>query len=539
MESKSVLRVRIARVGRGCLAGIVAAAGGLGFAELVTATSRTFQSPVVDVADRVVDGVPRQVKDLAIEWFGTNDKIALLVGISVILAIYAATVGVVALSSRWRWALVGISLFGFAGVYASQSTRRAAPLIAVVPSIAGALVAGGLLMLLRRADHSTHQPTLEGPGISTSLTDSGPIDSHPSIAELVPNSRRRFLAVAGATAAGAVVVAGAGRRLSTRTSASASRNSLAVPVPETPLQAVPASISAPVPGVSPFFTPNKTFYRIDTAITVPQVPVDSWRLSITGMVDRPLTLTFAELTERGLVESDITLTCVSNEVGGNLTGTARWLGVRLDRLLDEVGVSTDADQIVGRSVDGFTAGFPTAALDGRDALIAIGMNGELLPVAHGFPARLIVPGLYGYVSATKWLSEIELTRFDRFDAYWVERGWADNAPIKVQSRIDTPRGLSKVASGPVAIGGVAWAQTRGIDRVEISVDEGGWVEATLADELNDVTWRQWSYMWDATPGSHSIVVRATERNGPIQTAERSEPFPSGATGQHQIIVIVQ
>ncbi len=534
MESNLSSRVRIARVGRGCLAGVAAAAGGLGFAELVTATSRTFQSPVVDVADRVVDGVPRQVKDLAIDWFGTNDKIALLVGISVILALYAAIVGVVALSSRWRWALVGISLFGFAGAYASQSTRRAAPLIAIVPSIAGALVAGGLLIVLRREAHRTQQPSRPDAATPTSAAD-----SHPSIAALVPNSRRRFLAVAGATAAGAVVVAGTGRRLATRSSASASRQSLVLPKAKSPLAPVPPGVSAPVPGVSPFFTPNKTFYRIDTAITVPQVPVDSWRLSVTGLVERPIELTFDELIQRELVESDITLTCVSNEVGGILTGTARWLGVRLDRLLEDVGVSGEADQIVGRSVDGFTAGFPTAVLDGRDALIAIGMNGELLPVAHGFPARLIVPGLYGYVSATKWLTEIELTRFDRFDAYWVEREWADDAPIKVQSRIDTPRGLSKVASGPVAIGGVAWAQTRGIDRVEISVDDGEWVEATLADELNDVTWRQWSYTWDATPGSHSVVVRATERNGPIQTAERSEPFPSGATGQHQIIVIVQ
>ena len=220
-------------------------------------------------------------------------------------------------------------------------------------------------------------------------------------------------------------------------------------------------------------------------------------------------------------------------------GTARWLGVRLDRLLEEVGVDPDADQVVGRSVDGYTCGFPVEALDGRDALIAIGMNGEPLPVNHGFPARLIVPGLYGYVSATKWLSHIELTRFDRFDQYWVKRGWVDQAPIKVQSRIDTPRGLSTVEPGTVAIAGVAWAQTRGISAVEVRVDDGDWQPARLATELNDATWRQWSFVWNATTGRHSISVRATEKSGTIQTDERSEPFPSGATGQHKIIVLVR
>ncbi|MEZ5247997.1 MAG: molybdopterin-dependent oxidoreductase [Ilumatobacteraceae bacterium] len=239
------------------------------------------------------------------------------------------------------------------------------------------------------------------------------------------------------------------------------------------------------------------------------------------------------------MERIITPACVSNEVGGNLVGTARWLGVRLDDLLRSAGVSSDADQIVGRSVDGYTCGFPVAALDGRDALVAIGMNGELLPLEHGFPARLVVPGLYGYVSATKWLTEIELSTFARFDQYWVERGWVDDAPIKVQSRIDTPKGLATVDAGTVAIGGVAWAQTRGIGRVELQFDDGDWVEATLAPELNDVTWRQWSHDWEATSGRHTIRVRATETNGAIQTEERSEPFPSGATGRHQIVVIVR
>jgi DMSO/TMAO reductase YedYZ molybdopterin-dependent catalytic subunit len=267
--------------------------------------------------------------------------------------------------------------------------------------------------------------------------------------------------------------------------------------------------------------------------------VDDWRLEISGMVDEPLSLSFEELTGRELVEADVTMTCVSNEVGGGLAGTARWLGVPLRDLLDEAGVDPAADQIVGRSVDGYTCGFPTAALDGRTALVAVGMNGEPLPLEHGYPARLIVAGLYGYVSATKWLEQIELTRFDNFDQYWVERGWVDDAPIELASRIDTPRGLSTVEAGTVPIAGVAWAQTRGIDAVEVQIDDGDWVEADLAEELDVETWRQWSLPWEATPGPHSIRVRAIERGGPIQTADRAEPFPSGATGRHQIVVIVR
>jgi DMSO/TMAO reductase YedYZ molybdopterin-dependent catalytic subunit len=291
--------------------------------------------------------------------------------------------------------------------------------------------------------------------------------------------------------------------------------------------------------VSSFVTPNTDFYRIDTALTVPRVSIDSWDLRVTGMVGRKLRLSYADLVSRDVVEADITLTCVSNEVGGKLIGNARWLGVRLDDLLDEAEVDPAADQIVGRSVDGYTCGFPVAALDGRNALIAIGMNGEPLPLEHGYPARLIVPGLYGYVSATKWLTEIELTTFDEFDQYWVRRGWVDDAPIKVQSRIDTPKGLSKVAAGTVAIGGVAWAQTRGIEGVDVQIDDGAWTPARLAAEQSTDTWRQWSLAWDATPGRHTIRVRATEAGGAIQTDRRSEPFPSGATGQHQIVVIVE
>jgi DMSO/TMAO reductase YedYZ molybdopterin-dependent catalytic subunit len=529
---------RFRRLARGTLAGLAAAAVGLAVAEVVATTSKKFQSPVLDVADRVVDGVPQSVKRLAIRWFGTNDKIALLVGIATILAAYAAVVGVITLGrtrQRLYAGLIGISLFGAAGAYASQSTRRAAPFIAVAPSVVGAVAAGLTLVGLRRVLLGSRKATESASATTAEMRSP---TANPSIAMLTPSDRRRFLAAAGVTTLGAVVVGTTARRLGTNNTAAASRRSTVLPAARAPLAAVPADISSTAPGVTPFFTPNRDFYRIDTAITVPQVPIDGWKLTVRGMVDRPLTLTFEDLIDRELIESDITLTCVSNEVGGKLMGTARWLGIRVDDLLRDAGMQADADQIVGRSVDGYTCGFPVAALDGRDALVAIGMNGEPLPLQHGFPARLIVPGLYGYVSATKWLTELEVTRFDRFDQYWVERGWVSDAPIKVQSRIDTPKGLSKVAAGTVAVGGIAWAQTRGIDRVEVRVDDGEWAEATLAAELNDVTWRQWSYAWQAMPGRHTLTVRATERNGPIQTEERSEPFPSGATGQHSIVVIV-
>lgn len=514
----------LGRRGAGAAAGLVAAAVGLGAAELVAATSPVFQSPVLDVGDRVIDGVPNSVKTLAIDWFGTGDKRALLIGIGALLTVYAAVLGVVAVGRHWRTATAGVGMFGLLGAWASQTTRRAAPFVAVLPSLAGALLTGLALWQLR-AMFAVH--------------DDEPIVEQQSIAELVPNDRRRFIAALGIGAVVAAAAGASGRKLSTRTNASASRAKLAVPRAAAPLPAAPGDIASGVPGTVPFFTPNAAFYRIDTALTVPQVPVEGWTLRVGGMVRNPLELTFSDLTRRGLVESDITLTCVSNEVGGKLMSTARWLGVRLDELLDEAGVDPHADQVVGKSVDGYTCGFPTAALDGRDALVAIGMNGELLPVAHGFPARLIVPGLYGYVSATKWLSSIELTRFDRFEQYWVKRGWVDDAPIKVQSRIETPRSLSTVAHGTVAVAGSAWAQTRGIERVELSIDGGPWMETKLAAELNASTWRQWSHEWEAQPGRHTISVRATEKNGPIQTADRSEPFPSGATGQHQIVVIVE
>ena len=346
------------------------------------------------------------------------------------------------------------------------------------------------------------------------------------------------LALAG-TGAGAV-----GRALKSRFGAAESRANLTLPAAAEPLAPIPDGVNAGVDGISPFTTPNADFYRIDTALTVPQLPAEDYELRITGMVDNELTFTFDDLVKRDVVEYDITLTCVSNTIGGGLVGNARWLGVRLDELLAEAGVQAGADQVVGRSIDGYTCGFPLeAATDGRNAMVAFGMNGEPLPLEHGFPVRLVVPGLYGYISATKWLVEIELTTFEEFEQYWVPRGYADKAPIKLMSRIDTVDGLGTLtrgADGTAAIGGVAWAQTRGISNVEVKIDDAEWMAAELGEALNDDTWRQWAYRW--TPGAtgrSSISVRATDGDGMIQTDERSEPLPDGASGHHQIVVFVE
>ncbi|MEO6156999.1 MAG: molybdopterin-dependent oxidoreductase, partial [Ilumatobacteraceae bacterium] len=467
------------------------------------------------------------------------------------------------------------------------------------PSIIGALVATLLLAFIARAS-AVGDPVASGPAIDQDAVEPvavheiagepvavGPVVGEPDAAELIgqpsgeltgqpaaesdgermvlyrgdeqygqpvtatsrPSStsrtatavdRRRFLMLsAGALAVGAAAFAG-GRKLGGRFDAAASRARVMLPAALKPLAAIDPKAQLGVEGISPFFTPNGGFYRVDINLAVPNIAAETWSLRIHGMVDHELNLSYEELLKRKLVESDITLTCVSNEVGGSLLGTARWLGMRLDDLLAEAGIKAGADQVVGRSTDGYTCGFPVAALDGRDALVAIGMNVEPLPLAHGFPARLIVPGLYGYVSATKWLAEIELGRFDQLDQYWVQRGWVTDAPIKMSSRIDTPHGLSKVTAGTtVAIGGVAWAQPVGVSAVEVRIDDGGWMPAELGAKVNNTTWRQWKYAWAATAGRHTITVRAIDEKGAIQIEGRSEPFPSGSTGWHQIIVIGQ
>jgi DMSO/TMAO reductase YedYZ molybdopterin-dependent catalytic subunit len=536
----------------------------LGVAELVAGFSGRWRSPILAVGDAFIDRTPRWLKEIAIDWFGTNDKIALLLGMAATIAALSVGLGIALKRGFGRGVIAAVGAFGLLGVIAALATRTPAQ-SSLIPAIA-ALLAGlvGVVFLVMLGSRET-----TGDGLDDAA------DS--PIIGLGPNRRQATQAL-GLLAAGTALGVG-GRRLGSSFDVGAERDTIELPTvtraaqpttaptddasstestPDTPDESaseapataddIPVDELEPVEtlaarapaivGLSPLFTPNDDFYRIDTALTVPQVSIDTWTLSITGMVDEPITLTWEDLLERPFVEADITLSCVSNEVGGNLLGTARWLGTRLDTLLESVGVDPNADQIVGRSVDGYTCGFPVDALDGRNALVAIGMNGEPLPAIHGYPARLIVPGLYGYVSATKWLTEIELTRFDEFDSYWVERDWVDDAPIKTQSRIDTPRPLTTVSAGSTPIAGVAWAQTRGITQVEVQVDDGEWVEANLVPAVNDDTWTQWWLDWDATPGRHTITVRATDPDGGVQTDERATPFPSGATGRHEIVVIV-
>ncbi|MGW5724921.1 molybdopterin-dependent oxidoreductase [Nocardia beijingensis] len=347
----------------------------------------------------------------------------------------------------------------------------------------------------------------------------------------------RGLLVAGGLAA----AAGIGGRVigARRNDVSGERAAVRLPEPSAPTEPVPPGVDLRVPGLTPYLTANDDFYRIDTALIVPQVSKDGWSLRIHGMVDREIRLSWADLALRPVEEHLVTLACVSNPVGGNLIGNARWLGYRVDQLLAEAGPHPDADMVLSHSADGWTAGTPLAVLtDGRDALLAIGMNGEPLPVRHGYPARLVVPGLYGYVSATKWVTELEVTRFDRATAYWTRRGWSAQGPIKTGTRIDTPRARGRLQAGRLPIAGVAWAQHRGISAVEVQIDNGPWQQARLSDEQSIDTWRQWVFDWDATPGPHTLRARATDGTGETQTAERRDVIPDGATGYPSVTVSV-
>jgi DMSO/TMAO reductase YedYZ molybdopterin-dependent catalytic subunit len=491
----------------GPVAGVVAAAVALGVAELVAVFTGERSAPLVAVGGVVVDSVPGPVKTFAVSVFGTHDKQALLTGTTIVLALFAAGIGAVAVR-RPPLGLVGIGLFGVIGMAAALTRANAGPL-AILPALVGAAAGAGVLAALLR----------ERTGFDAD------------------GNRRRFLAESGGIFVGALVVGYLGRQWAASKDVSAARNKVALPTPASPAPSLPPDLN--IPDLAPFVSSNETFYRIDTALAVPQIDPATWQLKIHGRVRNPITLTYNDLLSRPMIERYVTLTCVSNEVGGNLIGNAKWLGVRLKDVLDEAGPLPGADQMVGRSVDGFTAGAPTeVVMDGRDAMLAVGMNGVPLPVEHGFPVRLVVPGLYGYVSATKWLSELELTSFGDFNAYWVPRGWSAKAPIKTESRIDTPRGGARPRAGQVTVAGVAWAQHRGIGKVEVRVDDGPWQTATLGAVPSVDTWRQWSYAWTATPGQHTLAVRATDNGGQTQVQDEAPPDPDGATGWHTITVSV-
>ncbi|SFK39183.1 molybdopterin-dependent oxidoreductase [Geodermatophilus ruber] len=502
-----------ARRGPAALAGLLAAAVALGTAELAAGLVGPPSSPVVAVGDVVIARAPGPVTRWAIATFGGADKTVLVGGTVLLVAGCAAGLGVLALRHP-RAGAAGVVLLGGLGAVAALTGPAGSPLD-VLPSLVGA--GAGVLALRLLADPLTAPPAAQG------RAGAG-LD------------RRRFLLTAGA----ALVAGGSGRFLQQRLDVAGDRSGLTLPAPASPAPPRPpgADLARRVDGLTPLVTGNRDFYRIDTALTVPQIRPAEYRLAVTGMVAAPRTHTLRDLLDRDdLIERDATLTCVSNEVGGRLAGTARWLGVPLGAFLREHGVSTAADQLVCRSGDGMTIGAPTrAALDVGDAMLALGMNGEPLPVEHGFPVRMVIPGLYGYVSACKWLVGIEAATFAAFDAFWVQRGWAAAGPIRISSRIDTPAAGDRFPAGRRAIAGVAWAQTRGIAAVEVRVDDGGWLPADLSPEVDADVWRQWVLPHDFAPGVHRLAVRATGADGEVQTDVVTEPFPAGATGLHAIDV---
>ncbi|MGW9115656.1 sulfite oxidase [Streptomyces sp. NPDC055663] len=532
-EKKDPALRRLLRPALGALSGLLAGFGALATAGLAAAAVRPQSSPVVAVGGAVIDRTPAAVKDWAIRHFGTSDKLVLQVGIVVVLAVIAVVLGALAPRCR-RIGAAGILVFGIIGAVAATSRPDSTSLADGLPSMLGALVGALLLYALAGRLRVVRDEYGSGSGQLAAVSE--------------VFDRRGFVLTAAAAAAAAATAGAFGRSLNGASGkdAVASRARVVLPRPASPARAVPARAGLRVAGISPFITENADFYRVDTALMVPEIDATAWRLRVHGQgVRRPVVYSFDDLLRRELIERDITLTCVSNEVGGSYAGNARWLGVRLADLLAECGVRPPskggpADQLVARSVDGMTLGTPVEeVMDGRDAMLALGMNGEPLPFEHGFPVRMLVPGLYGYVSACKWIEDIELTTFDAYDPYWVKRGWARKAPIKTQSRIDTPKPFARPKAGPVMVAGVAWAQHRGIDKVEVRVDDGPWQEARLAAEDSRDTWRQWSFSWLAPKGGHTLTVRATDRTGLLQTERRARTIPDGASGWHSVVVTVE
>ena len=535
---------------------------GLAIAELIVGLVRGANSPVVPVGQEVIDIVPPEVKDWAISWFGTADKAVLIVGTLISLAVVGSIVGNLAVKGNRAAAYAVTIVVGMIGVYAVWM-RPAPSLGKMLPPIVGTIVSMSVIWWLSPRDIGVGVAR-DAATVEASDSDTGdvpnqavvvvPVDSVPLTG--VPG-RRSFLQGAATVGLLSVCAGAIGRVLKGRFEVGDERAALQLPaptdtVPSVPDVSVPVGIPALDPamaglpgtdfgvdGVQSWVVPNADFYRIDTALVVPQVPKDSWRLRVHGMVDRELEITFADLLERDMIERYITLSCVSNPVGGDLVGNAKWQGVRLKDVLDEAGVQPGATQVVSRSIDGWNCGSPTSAImDGRDAMLAVAMNGEPLPAEHGYPVRLVVPGLYGYVSATKWVTEIELTRWEDFDGYWIPRGWSKEGPVKTLARIDRPkRGNDYDVSGDSVfdIAGLAWAVHRGISRVEVSIDDGDWLECELAGIPTDDTWRQWRYRWaKPTPGQHDVRVRAFDGDGVAQPSEPASVAPDGAQGYHRV-----
>ncbi|MGD2204365.1 molybdopterin-dependent oxidoreductase [Microbacterium maritypicum] len=522
------------------LAGVIGGGVFLATAELFALLFARAASPILAVGGFVIDIVPQPFKEFAIATFGEYDKIALLAGLGLAVFIASAIAGILQLVRP----PLGVIALVIAGVLSTAAivTRAAVTPLAFLPPVLGTVAGSFVLVLLCRRLRGWRASVVATPGQENEDTVSAETDADLAAAEPARPGidRRRFFVLAALAGASALVVGITARTVSMAVSSvEAIRSALKLPSPRTTVT-VPDGAELDIPGLSKLFTPNKDFYRVDTALTVPSIDPDTWRLVIDGMVDQRVEMSFQDILDMGLDEYAITLTCVSNEVGGELVGNAKWLGVPLRDVLKKAGVKSGADMVLSRSVDGYTASTPLSALtdDNLDAILAVGMNGEPLPLEHGFPVRMVVPGLYGYVSATKWLTELKVTTFAQDEAYWTPRGYSAEAPIKFASRVDTPKIGEAVAAGKIPIAGVAWAQSVGIERVEVSIDDGDWVQATLSAPINDDTWVQWFMEWDATPGTHYVAVRAVNKNGDLQIQERAPIAPNGSSGWQRSLIRV-
>jgi DMSO/TMAO reductase YedYZ molybdopterin-dependent catalytic subunit len=593
------------------LAGLITGFVAVGVGQLVAGIARPQGSPVAAVGSMAIDSTPPPVKNFAISAFGSHDKFVLVSGVLVVLAVFAAVIGALAMR-RLSYGLAGLGIFAVIGLVAAL-TRPNAEVVDALPTLLGAAAGGYALMRLVRAaqarprldrapaarartgagaliwtdipapasapvpgsmaDPATQGDSAasdlatrggrgvpvgqetDGPAVQPASRPAGPANGGPAgpwgldtagpphlpdtPATRGQPARRSFLVTSSvAVAAGGVSLLTA-RYLTERSTATINRSAVRLPAAVNSGPSLPAGADLGINGLSPFITPNGDFYRVDTALIIPEVSTANWHLRIHGMVEREINISFRELLRRPLIEDYVTLTCVSNPVGGPYIGNARWLGASLASLLRSAGIRAGADQLLCTSTDGFTSGTPAEViLDGRDALLAVAMNGAPLPFAHGFPVRMVTPGLYGYVSATKWLTDIKVTTFGAETAYWSQRGWSQRAPIKTESRIDVPAESSSLKAGRTQVAGVAWAQHKGIDAVHVRVDRGPWEQARLASVPGIDTWRQWVWEWDATPGQHTIEARATDATGYTQTAAQAPPEPNGATGYPFVSVSV-
>lgn len=544
--------------------GVVSAGAALATTELLALLLAPASSPVLAVGALAIDLAPPWLKDVMIALFGVNDKLVLLIIVGVLVTVLAVIAGLLE-RRRPPWGAVTVGVVGIVALVAVL-TRAEATSLWAAPTAIGFVVGVLVLRLLtarlrvwEEAPATTVAPVAAAPaaargpfapGVQPSAAtatavrrpaSTTPVARTPAARTPADVGRRGFLGMLTATAAGAAIVGLGSRAIASATAmAQRARDAIVLPAAASAAAPLAAGTALDVPGITPLVTPNADFYRIDTALQVPSIDASQWRLRVTGLVEQEIEIGWDELAAMPLQESYVTLMCVSNEVGGDLTGNALWLGHPIRDVLAMARPLPEADMVLSRSQDGWTASTPLDVLTDpdRDALLAIGMNGEPLPLEHGFPVRMVVPGLYGFVSATKWVVELKVTRFDADLAYWSTRGWSERGPVKTHSRIDVPRAFSSVGAGRVAVAGIAWAQHTGIARVEVRVDGGPWAPARLADAISIDTWRQWVYEWEATSGSHLLEVRATDAAGTTQREQRVAVAPDGAEGYHGVMVQV-